>query len=285
LQFLGLFDTVASSGLADSSPTHRGFGGWANGTMDIAECVERSVHFVAAHEIRRAFPSSSGSIGGTLPKNCLEIVYPGSHSDVGGGYPSGSQGKGRGGRTRLLSQVPLVEMYTEAIKSGVPLNSIDELGKVPGGNSIIADLQIDPVTARQFDAYARWAVPKKDNTATMLHQHMRHYWRWRRQRAGAAFLNLNSLKNAPPQDRQDLIESEKDFLADQSAIANVQAAAKLSDNQGQRELTQEEKDFLIAMQCTPGAAGKSTGSSTICCTTRTPLSTCAVRPLSVIRIT
>lgn len=256
VQFLGLFDTVASSGLADSSPTHRGFGGWANGTMDIAPCVERSVHFVAAHEIRRAFPASSGSIGGGLPKNCLEVVYPGSHSDVGGGYPSGSQGKALGGRARLLSQVPLTDMYMEAVKSGVPLLSEAELRQTSQGADTLADLKVDPITARQFQAYAKWAAPKKGDapvpgTAVMLQQHTQRYWRWRKQRGGDAFVRLNSVKTAAPQDRQDLIESEKDFVADQVVIANVQAAAKLPANQGRHRLTPAEKDFLAAIQEPP----------------------------------
>ncbi|MEJ8827324.1 DUF2235 domain-containing protein [Variovorax humicola] len=93
-QFLGLFDSVASVGLADSSPFWRGLGGWANGTLDGVPCVERTVHLVAAHEIRINFPLSTARIGKhQFPRNTVEKVYPGSHSDVGGGYARGSQGK------------------------------------------------------------------------------------------------------------------------------------------------------------------------------------------------
>ncbi|MEJ8827326.1 DUF2235 domain-containing protein [Variovorax humicola] len=94
LQFLGLFDSVASVGLAGSSPFWRGLGGWANGTLDVVTCVERTVHLVAAHEIRINFPLSTARIGKhQFPRNTVEKVYPGSHSDVGGGYARGSQGK------------------------------------------------------------------------------------------------------------------------------------------------------------------------------------------------
>ncbi|MDV6321142.1 hypothetical protein, partial [Chromohalobacter sp. HP20-39] len=51
MRFLGIFDTVASVGLADSSPVGSGFMDWADGTMDIGD-FEKVTHFVAAHEIR-----------------------------------------------------------------------------------------------------------------------------------------------------------------------------------------------------------------------------------------
>nr|WP_232346490.1 DUF2235 domain-containing protein [Cupriavidus sp. USMAA2-4] len=33
------------------------------------------------------------------------------HSDVGGGYAPGNQGRSRGGHASLLSQIPLVHIY------------------------------------------------------------------------------------------------------------------------------------------------------------------------------
>ena len=45
-QFLGLFDTVASVGLANSAPVPNdgGFMGWADGTMELPSVIERCVH-------------------------------------------------------------------------------------------------------------------------------------------------------------------------------------------------------------------------------------------------
>ncbi len=223
IQFVGLFDTVASAGMADASPFWRGFGGWANGTMAIPDCVERTVHFVAGHEVRRAFPSSSVRVDGKMPRNCLEVVYPGSHSDVGGGYAPADQGKAVGDRTALASQVPLVEMYMEAIKSGVPLLSEEELSQSETKRAVLNDLQIHPTTAQLFNQYARWAAPKADVTEAMLHQHMRHYWRWRRQRGGAAFKTPESLKRASPQHQRDLEESENDFREDHERLVEARA--------------------------------------------------------------
>src|SRR5690606_24815494 len=58
LRFVGLFDTVASVGLADSSPVGSGFMDWADGTMGIPN-LRRGLQYVAAHEIRRSFPLST----------------------------------------------------------------------------------------------------------------------------------------------------------------------------------------------------------------------------------
>ena len=44
------------------------------------------------------------------------------HSDLGGGYPPGDQGKANGdGDSLLLSQIALNEMYAAAFESGAPL--------------------------------------------------------------------------------------------------------------------------------------------------------------------
>ncbi|RZI71948.1 MAG: DUF2235 domain-containing protein [Variovorax sp.] len=221
VQFAGLFDSVASVGLADASPTHRGFGGWANGTQDLADCVERSVHLLAAHELRHAFPSSCMRIGARYPRNSLEMVYPGAHSDLGGGYPPGSQGKAVGGRAELLSQVPLLEMYHQARVSGVPLLSTDEM-KAKDMRPTLADLQIAPRTAQLCQSYVKWANVSLASIEDMLRQHTRYYWRWRHQRS-TSFERLKSYNRADGQGRQDLWESELDFRADAAAVHRQQA--------------------------------------------------------------
>ena len=51
----------------------------------------------------------------------VEYAYPGVHSDVGGGYGVGNQGKAVGGSEFLLSQIALQHMYAEAFEAGAPL--------------------------------------------------------------------------------------------------------------------------------------------------------------------
>lgn len=258
VQFLGLFDTVASAGMADASPFWRGFGGWANGTMDIPACVERSVHYVAAHELRHAFPSSSLRTGPrAYPKNGLEVIYPGAHSNVGGGYNPGCQGKSRSGRKALLSQVPLTHMYKEARLWGVPLLSEEELRRGDGAQAL-QDMQIADETQRLFDAYLQQAAVTATPAEDMLKQHTQTYWRWREQQSPReTFMQLDSVRNAPPQDRQDLIESEEDYRKDREVIQQaVQAGRQASEKDGRKDggtprLEPVAADYLQAMRRPP----------------------------------
>lgn len=149
IEFLGLFDTVAAVGIADSAPFAAGHMDWADGTMRLPDehsaqvCMptalpedrnflKRCVHLVSAHEQRASFPLDSirrrarlpdGSLEekSTYRANTLEFIYPGMHSDVGGGYPPGDQGKAIGGQGELISQLPLHHMYREAFATGAPL--------------------------------------------------------------------------------------------------------------------------------------------------------------------
>lgn len=151
IEFLGLFDTVAAVGLADSAPFAAGHMDWASGTMRLPDespvqaCMptdlpedcrflKRCVHLVSAHEQRASFPLDSirrrektadgkrdETKASAYRKDTWEYVYPGMHSDVGGGYPPGDQGKARGGQGELLSQIPLHHMYRSAFAAGAPL--------------------------------------------------------------------------------------------------------------------------------------------------------------------
>jgi len=131
VEFLGLLDTVASVGVAHIAPVVEGHMGWANGTQELpAEkiyggLIKKCVHLVSSHEQRLCFPLDSiRRPDGKYPANSLEVVYPGMHSDLGGGYPPGDQGKANDSENRsflLLSQIALHDMYASAFSSGAPL--------------------------------------------------------------------------------------------------------------------------------------------------------------------
>ncbi len=126
VEFLGLLDTVASVGLTELAPGAQGHMDWADGTMQLPErgWLKRCAHLVSAHEQRLCFPLDSVA---TTTQNgypaCVigEWVYPGMHSDVGGGYPPKDQGKAREGQGMLLSQIPLNHLYRLAFDAGAPL--------------------------------------------------------------------------------------------------------------------------------------------------------------------
>lgn len=128
IEFLGLLDTVASVGSAHAAPFADGHMDWADGTQKLPdvkafpEWIKVCRHFVAAHEQRLCFPLDSIRYAdGLYPPYAREVVYPGVHSDVGGGYPPGDQGKARGGSGELLSQIVLHDLYAEAFAAGAPL--------------------------------------------------------------------------------------------------------------------------------------------------------------------
>lgn len=94
--FMGLFDSVASVGVSRTFPGSVGHDEWGNcACIRVPSALKECVHMVAAHEQRTDFPLDSIFAGGHCPDNVDEVVFPGVHSDVGGGYAPGNQGKGR----------------------------------------------------------------------------------------------------------------------------------------------------------------------------------------------
>ncbi|MGJ3448405.1 T6SS phospholipase effector Tle1-like catalytic domain-containing protein [Enterobacter sp. PTB] len=134
VEFLGIMDTVPSVGIAHIAPGATGHMGWAAGTQQLPDegrfpgLIKCCRHFVAAHEQRLCFPLDSiRRPDGDYPPNTVEVVYPGMHSDVGGGYPPGDQGKSRNGVGELLSQIVLHDMYLAAFDAGAPLTVLPDL--------------------------------------------------------------------------------------------------------------------------------------------------------------
>ncbi|CAM4087245.1 hypothetical protein CCOS865_02392 [Pseudomonas reidholzensis] len=129
VEYLGLLDTVVSVGLADIAPGANGHMGWGDGSQTLPKgaLLKRCLHIVASHEQRLSFPAESiRREDGTYPRNSEEVIYPGVHSDQGGGYPPGDQGKAyshdsRTGDGLLLSQIALQDLYSDAFAQGAPL--------------------------------------------------------------------------------------------------------------------------------------------------------------------
>ncbi|TVO36277.1 phospholipase effector Tle1 domain-containing protein [Vibrio algivorus] len=82
VRFVGLLDTVGSFYLP---------GNQDNGQFQLAlepDCAQTVVQLTAHHEYRHNFPLTSLKVGNApLPTNFHQEVFPGAHSDVGGGYP------------------------------------------------------------------------------------------------------------------------------------------------------------------------------------------------------
>jgi hypothetical protein len=120
LGFMGIFDTVASFGV----PANNARLPFCERDLIVPPAVERCVHFVAAHELRFSFPVDLIRKNGMLAGNWLEKVFPGVHSDVGGGYAPLEQGI-----ENNYARIPLREMLTQALTHGVRLLSYEDIKK------------------------------------------------------------------------------------------------------------------------------------------------------------
>ena len=100
---------------------------WADGTMELPDDetyggLIKNVFTVSGHEQRLCFPLDSvRRANGKYPPCAIEVVYPGMHSDIGGGYPPGSREGNAEHDGHLLSQIVLHDMYSAAFNCGAPL--------------------------------------------------------------------------------------------------------------------------------------------------------------------
>ncbi|MFO7603836.1 MAG: DUF2235 domain-containing protein, partial [Gammaproteobacteria bacterium] len=138
IRFLALFDSVASFGLPGNA-IDPGF----DFSVD-PDYVQHTLHLVAEHESRSTFDllSIKTAADASLPANMQETVYPGAHSDIGGGYAySPAQprvtrrvpGKNRthtipGQPEKLnhLSRISLRVMHAAMQAAGVPLLPLEQ---------------------------------------------------------------------------------------------------------------------------------------------------------------
>jgi hypothetical protein len=149
---------------------HRGWGA----RLRIHETVEEVRHFIAAHEVRNSFPVDSVSVleGGRMlkPANYFETVYPGAHSDVGGGYMPGEGGKGIR-PSESLSLIPLRHMYDCAKRRGVPM-----LAEWKAEND--TDFDIDSKLRETYDHYQK-VIGSFSSLGAGINKHMELYYAWR----------------------------------------------------------------------------------------------------------
>ena len=201
LQFLGLFDTVASVGVAGLFTIVEGRQSWANANMQVHSGVENCLHMVAAHEVRGCFPADSVRVGEAYPNNCKEYVYPGAHSDVGGGYSIAAQGK-----TNELARVPGFEMYCAALAAGVPFKPYSTL------NLETAEcLRPKQESVDWLKAYIKAAQITGGPVETMHEQHMAHYFTYRWKNAGGEYLRKPFYLRADKVDRETLNATQTNF--------------------------------------------------------------------------
>lgn len=127
VHFAGLWDTVSSVGWV-AHPKHLPFTA-NNPSVHIAR------HAVAIDERRAFFPVNlwrPASIDPSGPKDLVQVWFPGSHCDIGGGYPEGPQS--------AQSKYPLQWMIREAAAAGLLVDQ----GKVDDILGIKPDSRFQP---------------------------------------------------------------------------------------------------------------------------------------------
>lgn len=218
IRFLGLFDTVASVGVPPSSGLADGHLSWADAPwLRIHRDIQNCVHYVAMHENRASFPVELVRQEGVLPSNCQEFMFPGMHSDVGGGYTPHDQGKGPSSRDdEKLSQLPLEAMYEASRAAKVPLNK-----------AIAASRAYNPFEVAGNVRHAFTSFMAANQSERMLREWLFDYLAWRYQtRHSIAQLPWHG--RASQSDRSDVIGATRELQRDLDALELASAHPGIS---------------------------------------------------------
>jgi hypothetical protein len=160
IHFMGLFDTVASFGV----PSLNVDTVFNEKNLVVPQAVERCVHYIAAQELRFSFPVDLIRKGGKLKAGWVETVYPGVHSDVGGGYEPTCQNIANN-----YARIPMRDMMREAAKSGVRLVDYDDIAKI---DKVLfrSRFEVKPEVEAAYKRYmAAIAAPANVEQAMMVH--------------------------------------------------------------------------------------------------------------------
>lgn len=283
--FLGVFDTVASVGLpmsanntpgattagwystattlsmrssssgtttlafgepgADPAPgSADGHAGWADG-LQVPNIVQRCVHMVAGHEIRNSFPLDSVLDGNRYPAGVSEMVYPGAHSDVGGGYQPG-EGARSAHYGEMLSLIPLRAMHAAAREAGVPLHSLSAL--MHDRLLVKKSFALDDEGAikfaemnRLFSAYMKAAGSGGRDIGKEFLSHNAWYLRWR-------FFNArrNQTAGGNGPDARTVAQREPGFATERIRLAESMKEKKAQLDRASRDLTRADAAMTSA---------------------------------------
>ncbi|MFZ6751396.1 phospholipase effector Tle1 domain-containing protein [Undibacterium sp. Ren11W] len=168
LVFLGVFDTVASFGLPRKNLTLP----WGVRDLIVDDAVWRCVHYVAAHELRHSFPVDLIRRQGKYSERMLEKVYPGVHSDIGGGYEVDKQA-----RTDNLARIPLGDMSNDAFDCGVRLFNLAQLKS--DYFPIFKRFEVEESTRKAYDLYCGTVGAAGGSIESQVQKHMAAYYSYR----------------------------------------------------------------------------------------------------------
>lgn len=145
--------------------------------------------------------------------------------------------------TLPIEEILPMDMYREAQRCMVPLLTIEQLLTTDVGKRTAADFDIDPACIARFNAYRTWTAGVSAATVDALLQgHMRQYWLWRLRHIGRTDA-LESHKHASSQDRQDVLESDGDFMQDMADALRERRMYGDADTSG-AAVSDAKRDFV-----------------------------------------
>jgi type VI secretion system (T6SS) phospholipase Tle1-like effector len=210
MQEVSVMDLAFGSPGADPTPGNPdGHSAWAS-KQRIPALAERCLHLVAAHEQRNSFPLDSMREDAHYPSNCTEILYPGMHSDVGGGYLPGFQTRSPR-RQEMLSNIPLLAMHKAAIEAQVPLQPIGHFTD----SKLESDYEVAPELLDHFQHYLAKAGNGGKSLGQGILNHMQLYFAWRFQRIARS--RNNKVPGLDDAQEADWAQRERDYAAQRTA--------------------------------------------------------------------
>jgi hypothetical protein len=163
VRFLGLFDTVESVGGAGKNTRPEVV------KTRIPAFVEKCTHLVAAHEMRQAFPLTV-----LATQRFANVVYPGAHADVGGGYGPAEQG-----RVNWLARLALLQMLDEARGAGLKMMSLGEMRADQRWAGLYKpSYDVPAAVHKAFNEYQRHVATPAGPIGQVMESHCKLYRAW-----------------------------------------------------------------------------------------------------------
>ncbi len=251
----GLND-IAFGERAGADPTQAVYDGhmsWGR-NLRVPSVVKQLTHLMAMHEVRNSFPAETVWDGKTMPVGAVEMVYPGVHSNVGGGYRPGESGKSLASLF-MLSKLPLRKMYDDARRNGVPLLPLDN-------PRIKGDFEYDQALTDRFNATCAATGWSHGNLGTAILAHMRTYYRWR---FGKIKLKLAAeAAGQRLEQEREIAKQEQVFAGEARGVAGaegLQARVQRLETDPTRRAAEKDMDnkkaaWLASVQQNPGASDR-----------------------------
>lgn len=242
IRFLGIMDTVASVGMFEGIKNDQlrrtgGHSNWATpDVLRIHSKIINCIHFIAMHELRKNFPLDTVLIDGEMPPNCIEYAYPGSHSDIGGGYQPGELGVSPDDSLKL-SQIPLNHMYECALAAGVPLSK-KILGSTAKSTFLIHEDLISGF--KKF-------IAAMNNEPRQLDEWMLPYlaWRWQIRKK---YESISQVKNSSLEDKKHLTDGNLQFYFGDEIIRSYVANEKMKTVKKKNFNREGNVDTLLSLE-------------------------------------